>query len=311
MEEAKKILVVGCTRGPGQVDPSIADIVGQSAADFRHLTSFPGCDVTTCDVGPKRTGPGLASAKHIQGDFLKTTIPPESLDGVSFEWFPSSLGADQPPLLTRAVKRAFRFLKPGALLEMDHHPFVMRLPEKYTEAMGIVDRKFSDQAKIAIARAISEEQKSTLGIVSHVCQAEDPFTTHRSNRENTDICDYLLNAFNVSKGRPSQTVGQLDTATNFACVASVLEKMKRVFPDIAYGEMCGEINNAIFLEDESSTYLNIFEWFYGVESRFHLVKSFLEQLDFENVTLNFHDVNPRNGREWAYFINATKKAVSA
>ena len=48
-------LIVGCVRGPGRVQDSIAGTVGQAAADFSHNSSFPGENVISVDMGPCRT----------------------------------------------------------------------------------------------------------------------------------------------------------------------------------------------------------------------------------------------------------------
>ena len=298
-------LIVGCVRGPGRVQGSIAAIVRQKAADFSHRESFPGENVISVDRGSCRT-----KQDHIEGNWLTLPFGHNSQKCVMFEWLPSCYPEESyTPLLLRSIQRAYEVLAPGAELIIDHMPYVISLPDDCNEALQKI-RSEGTVTPIDIMRNIPKPREDRYhGIISQLWQQYDPFTISRSYRERLDIFNILRSEQRKTSGEQRTVPNIQDRQTNITAVANSIEKLVEIFERDSSWVVSNLVSE--MKEEKTPMLLDMFEWIYGMYSRGPAMLEALRTMGFEVAAdaVQYHEVNPSNGRLHAWIIKARKPAT--
>jgi hypothetical protein len=299
-------LIVGCVRGPGRVQDSIAGIVSQATADFSHNSSFPGENVISVDRGPCRT-----NQPHIEGDWLTLPFADNSQKCVMFEWLPScDPEMSYSPLLFQSARKAYSILAPCEELIIDHMPYVNSFPDDYKEALTAI-RLEGKKTPIEIIRKIPKELEDRYpGIISQLWQQYDPFTISRSFRERVDIFNILRSEQRKTSGEALTIPNIKDRQTNSTAVAHSIEKLADIFKK----DLSWVVSNLVseMKEEIAPKLFDTFEWIYGMYSRGPVILEALRTIGFEVAAdaMQYHEINPYNGRRHAWIIKARKPAIA-
>lgn len=290
--------MVGTRRYTHQgVNPSIAKIVGQAEANFKHLGTFPGT-VVSVDLGEELSGEHLP---HIKGDWLSLKVPKESLRNVFFEWFPTCHPETWECLLLLAVKKAFSALKPGGKLVIDLQPYTRTLDGDNKQDIHLLPAGL-------IKRMADSGVKLNNEGISSALKKFDPFTLTFTKSEKREICEKLLEHY-----ESESTLPQLLEESIKICFPMFAEK----YPDRL--EFIGELNNMIVSESRLyavgssvdsvfSPEHNMFEWVYGTLSRKQDMIAALRAIGFSanDKDVQYMESNPYNQRRYAWLFTATK-----
>lgn len=296
-------LIVGCVRGPGSVQDAIAGIVGQATADFSHNSSFPGENVISVDMGPCRT-----SQLHIEGDWLTLPFADNSQKCVMAEWLPSSM--NYFPLLFHSTQKAYSVLAPGGELIIDHMPYLITLAGNWKEALDKLNGFAPKDIlfKSVLSKLPKKSEDRYIGIVSKLLQQHDPFTLSISRRERADIWQLLKVEEMKLLGEEAETQIQ-DKQTNPVAVNASIDILCTIFKKERLAilqELATEITTT-----DTAELLNTFEWIYGMHSRGPTMLEALRTIGFEVAAdaMQYHEINPYNGRRHAWIIKGRKPAT--
>lgn len=308
-------IIVGSIRFRGDVPNPIYDAVCQEEADFSHTKSFPDSKVISVDMRPC-----MRELPHIKGDFLTLPFLDNSIKRIFFEWFPSHCrGSSIPPstpycdyepvyrnyqpLLLFSLRKAYKILKPGGELLIDHIPYSIRLPSDCDEALEVLSANgVSPKIIKKIKKKLPENYINCPGSVSKVWQEYDPFTISMSYREYEEILNFLRNGTAPLSSSPTNLVAINNSIKRLAII---FKKKPKSIKKNLIKDLESELKGAI-----SSGSLKMFRWVYGMKSRDSTMLNALHTIGFEvdmNVIPCFN-INPYTKRHFAWIIEARKPA---
>jgi hypothetical protein len=225
-----------------------------------------------------------------------------------FEWLPSS--DNYFPLLFNSTQKAYRVLAPGGELIIDHMPYLITLAGKWKEALDKLNGFAPKDIlfKSVLSKLPKKSEDRYIGIVSKLLQQHDPFTLSISRRERADIWQLLKVEETKLLGREAETQIQ-DEQTNPVAVKASIDILGAIFKKerlVILQELAAEITTT-----DTAELLNTFEWIYGMHSRGPAMLKALRTMGFEVAAdaMQYHEVNPYNGRLHAWIIKARKPAT--
>jgi hypothetical protein len=189
-------------------------------------------------------------------------------------------------------------------------PYIISLPDACNEAL----QKIRSEGKLTptdIMRKIPRAPEHRYpGIISQLWQQYDPFTISRSYRERVDIFNILRSEQRKTSGEELTVPNIQDRQTNITAVANSIEKLVEIF---ARGSSW-VISNLVseMKEEKAPMLLDMFEWIYGMYSRGPAMLEALRTIGFEVAAdaMQYHEINPYNGRRHAWIIKARKPAIA-
>lgn len=215
------------------------------------------------------------------------------------------------PLLLPAIKNAFSMLVPGGELLIDHCPYTTYMSKSMDRALCELDE--NPELKKHILRSFCEKRKirEDLTIVS-ILQEEDAFTNYVSYDELSKINNYINREYLGKSFFMDPEIDYEAINMSIEALSSIFTKSKKEIID----GITNDIGRAITewrekdvpIFQNGSTYYCIFELFYYMHSRRHLIQASLESIGFqldENF-LQYFPVNPYNNRKHAWIIKAKK-----
>ncbi len=266
------VVIVGNCRTAGGVLPHVWDIVGQGAADFSHLKSFPEKRVVSVDVAPLDLV-NKYRFEHVTGDFRTTkSFALDSQKTIMLEWFPAhSPDNISEIVMVQALEKAFTLLKPGANLIIDHNPYFCVGPKNEIENLQRIHpfslfltpkelHLMKAYLRLAAGGATILEEESAVGPSLKTTSAIFP------NETELMLAEYIYGLVKPSKDR---------------------EMFRKIFFD-PKGHM--------------------FIWAYHSFSRAGLMMETLREIGFDTkgAKPRFEKVSPYTNRMYAWFIEAIK-----